>query len=76
MLGTSVPLVVVVASRKEIIAGSEARLARRDQRAMQRFQSQQRLPSPSIGTAIGPAAPATRGAPEAREAVTPPRDRV
>ena len=39
MLGTSVPLAVVVASRKEIIAGSEARLARRDQRAMQRFHS-------------------------------------
>jgi hypothetical protein len=39
MLGTSIPLVVVVASRKEIIAGSEARLARRDQRAMQRFES-------------------------------------
>jgi hypothetical protein len=38
-LGTSVPLVVVVASRKEIIAGSEARLARRDQRALQRLQS-------------------------------------
>ena len=44
MLGTSVPLVIIVASRKELIAGSEARLARRDQRAMQRFQSKQRSP--------------------------------
>jgi hypothetical protein len=39
MLGTSVPLLIVMASRKEMIAGSEARLARREQRAMQRFQS-------------------------------------
>jgi hypothetical protein len=39
MLGTSVPLLIVLASRKELIAGSEARLARREQRTMQRVQS-------------------------------------
>jgi predicted nucleic acid-binding Zn ribbon protein len=51
-LGTSIPLVVVVASRKEIIAGSEARLARREQRAMQRFQSRS-APRP-LGPPSGP----------------------
>ena len=55
MLGTSIPLVVVVASRKEIIAGSEARLARRDQRAMQRFQSRS-APHP-LGPTSGPQPP-------------------
>ena len=48
MLGTSVPLLIVVASRKEIIAGSEARLARRDQRAMQRLQSR------NVPRSVGP----------------------
>jgi hypothetical protein len=54
-LGTSIPLLIVMASRKELIAGSEARLARREQRAMQRFQS--RSAPRTLGPPSGPQPP-------------------
>lgn len=54
-LGTSIPLLIVMASHKEIVAASEARLARRDQRAMQRLQS--RSAPRTLGPPSGPQPP-------------------